>query len=141
MPRVRRLFLELSVAAIRYAHPACAYLSATGSVLRSPKYLKEAFQLLWDCQQSRRAAAHLEKWMRSAMRSRLEPFKEFVRGLRAHLDGVLAWTKHRFSSGAVEGLNNKIKSISHPSFGFRMAEHFIGAIYHRCARLPLPAER
>jgi len=37
-------------------------------------------------------------------------------------------------------MNNKIKSISHRSFGFRSAEYFIAAIYHCCARLPLPAE-
>jgi transposase len=37
-------------------------------------------------------------------------------------------------------MNNKIKSISHRSFGFRSAAHFIAAIYHCCARLPLPAE-
>ena len=82
-----------------------------------------------------------DKWMRSAMRSRLEPFKKFVRMLRSHLDGILPWTKTRLSNGAVEGMNNKIKSISHRSFGFRTAENFIAAIYHCCARLPLPAER
>jgi len=38
-------------------------------------------------------------------------------------------------------MNNKIKSISHRSFGFRTAEYFIAAIYHCCARLPLPIER
>ena len=47
----------------------------------------------------------------------------------------------RLSNGAVEGMNNKIKSISHRSFGFRSAKNFIAAIYHCCARLPLPAER
>jgi transposase len=61
-------------------------------------YLKEAFQMLWDYQQPKRAEDHLEKWMRSAMRSRLEPFKKFVRMLRVHLDGILAWTKHRVSN-------------------------------------------
>jgi transposase len=104
-------------------------------------YLKEAFQLFWWYKQSKRAHEHLQKWMRSAMRSRLEPFKRFVRMLRSHLDGVLAWTKIRLSNGAVEGMNNKIKSISHRSFGFRSARNFIAAIYHCCARLPLPAER
>ena len=87
------------------------------------------------------AKAHLEKWMRSAMGSRLEPFKRFVRTLRSHLDGILSWTKQRVSNGAVEGMNNKIKSISHRSFGFRSAKNFIAAIYHCCARLPLPVER
>ena len=54
--------------------------------------------------------------MRLAMRSRLEPFKKFVRILRGHLDGILGWTRHHVSNGAVEGMNNKIKSISHRSF-------------------------
>ena len=61
--------------------------------------------------------------------------------LRSHLDGILPWTKVRLSNGAVEGMNNKIKSISHHSFGFRTAENFIAPIYHCCARLPLPVER
>jgi len=104
-------------------------------------YLKEAFQLFWDYQQPKRAQEHLEKWMRAAMSSRLEPFKKFVRLLRSHLHGILPWTQLRLSNGAVEGMNNKIKSISHRSFGFRSAKHFIAAIYHCCARLPLPVER
>ena len=83
-------------------------------------YLKEAFQLFWFYRQPKRAGDHLEKWMRSAMRSRLEPFKKFVRMLRGHLDGILSWTKSRVSNGAVEGMNNKIKSISHRSLGCRL---------------------
>ena len=104
-------------------------------------YLKEAFRLFWDYKQPKRAQAHLAKWMFSAMRARLEPFKKFVRMLRSHLDGVLPWTTIRLSNGAVEGMNNKIKSISHRSFGFRTAKNFIAAIYHCCAQLPLPVER
>jgi transposase len=104
-------------------------------------YLKEAFQLFWDYRQPARAKALLQKWMSSAMQSRLEPFKKFVRMLRSHLDGILPWTKLRLSNGAVEGMNNKIKSISHRSFGFRTAQNFIAAIYHCCAKLPLPLER
>jgi transposase len=103
--------------------------------------VQEAFQLFWDYKQPKRAKDHLEKWMRSAMRSRLEPSKKFVRMLRSHLDGILTWTQHRVSNGAVEGMNNKIKSISHRSFGFRSARNFIAAIYHCCAQLPLPIER
>jgi transposase len=104
-------------------------------------YLKESFQLFWNYRQPWRAKQHLLKWMNSAMRSRLAPFQRFVGMLRSHLDGVLAWTKTRLSNGAVKGMNNKIKSISHRSFGFRTAENFIAAIYHSCARLPLPVER
>jgi len=47
-------------------------------------------------------------------------------------------TSLRLSNGAVEAMNNKIKSISHRSFGFRSAQNFIAAIYH-C--LPAAAAR
>jgi transposase len=104
-------------------------------------YLKESFQLFWTYKQEWRAKQHLLKWMNSAKRSKLEPFKKFVGMLESHLDGILAWTNLRLSNGAVEGMNNKIKSISHRSFGFRSAENFIAAIYHCCARMPLPVER
>jgi transposase len=101
-------------------------------------YLKESFQLFWNYRQPGRAEAHLRKWMHAALRSRLEPFKRFVQMLRSHLEGVLAWTRLRVSNGAVEGMNNKIKLISHRAFGFRHARNFIAAIYHCCAQLPLP---
>ena len=77
--------------------------------------------------------------MHSAMRSRLEPFKRLVPMLRDHLVGVLAWTRLRLSNGALEGMNNKIKLVSHRAFGFRSVEHYVAAIYYCCARLPLPA--
>lgn len=103
-------------------------------------YLKEAFQMFWDYRQPGRAKAHLRRWIHSAMRSRLAPFKEFVRLLRSHLGGILAWTRLRVSNGAVEGMNNKIKLVSHRSFGFRGVRNYVAAIYHCCAQLPLPPE-
>jgi len=103
-------------------------------------YLKESFQLFWTYKQPWRAKQHLLKWMNPAMRSKPESFKKFVDMFRSHLDGVLAWTQTRLSNGAVEGVNNKIKSISHRSFGFRSVANFIAAIYHCCAGLPLPLE-
>jgi transposase len=78
--------------------------------------------------------------MHSVMRSRLQLFKEFVRRLRLHLDSVLAWTRLRVSNGALEGMNNKIKLVSHRSFGYRTVKNFTAAIYHCCTRLPLQEE-
>ena len=39
-------------------------------------YLKESLQLFFDYKQPKRAREHLERWMHSAMRSRLEPVQE-----------------------------------------------------------------
>lgn len=104
-------------------------------------YLKEWFQCFWDFAHPAQAEAHLSTWMRAAKRTRLRPFKIFVRLLEDHLGGLLAWTTLRLSNGALEGMNNKIKLVSHRGFGFRSAQHFITAIYHCCAKLPLPAWR
>ena len=68
-------------------------------------------------------------------------FQEIRAHVRSHLNGVLPWTRIRLSNAVVEGMNNKIKSISHRSFLFGTAKNFIAAIYHCCTRLPLPVER
>jgi transposase len=101
-------------------------------------YLKEDFQRFWDYLQQRRAKEHLAKWLWWASHSRLEPFKEFARLVREHVDGILAWTRLRITNGALEGMNNKVKLVSHRSFGFRNEDRYIEAIYHNCGNLPLP---
>ncbi len=100
--------------------------------------LKEDFQLFWNYHQPARAVAHLGKWYRWARRCRLEPVKDFAALVKRHWEGILAWTTLRVSNGALEGMNNKIKLVSHRSFGFRNADNYINAIYHCCANLPLP---
>lgn len=61
-----------------------------------------------------------------------------ARMLRTHLDGILAWTRLRVTNSALEGMNNKIKVISHRALGYQMSGTFIANIYHFCAGLPLP---
>jgi transposase len=99
-------------------------------------YLKEDFQRFFDYTREGWAAKHLEHWLRWAARSRLAPFKELAGLVRKHLDGILAWTKIRVTNGALEGMNNKVKLVSHRAFGFRNVEHYKMAIYHCCANLP-----
>lgn len=103
-------------------------------------YLKEDFQRFWDYLREGWAERHLDRWLRWASRSRLEPFKQFARMIREHIDGILAWTRLRISNGALEGMNNKVKLVSHRSYGFRNDARYIEAVYHNCARLPLPPE-
>ena len=72
------------------------------------------------------------------MRSRLEPMKAFARMVKAHLPGILAWTRLRISNGALEGMNNKVKVISHRAYGYRTTWTYAANIYHCCAALPMP---
>jgi len=101
-------------------------------------YLKEAFQLFWPYRSAWWARRYLTWWLRWAARSRLAPFVKFGRMIRDHLDGILAWTTVRVSNGALEGMNNKVKIISHRAYGFRKTETYMTAIWHGCGALPLP---
>ena len=75
-----------------------------------------------------------------ARRSRLPSFKAFARLVSEHIDGILARTRLRISNGALEGMNNKVKLVSHRSYGFRNDDRYIEAIYHNCGNLLLPPE-
>ena len=100
--------------------------------------LKEDLRRFWTYRSTAWAEGHLRQWLWRASHSRLEPFQKLARTLRTHLDGVLAWTRIRVTNGALEGMNNKIKLISHRAFGYRTAWAYIANIYHACAGLPLP---
>lgn len=99
--------------------------------------LKEEFQRFWDYVSEGWARKHLKNWLWWASHSRLEPMKEFAKMIRKHREGIMAWTKLRVSNGALEGMNNKVKLISHRAFGFRNVDNYIANIFHCCADLPI----
>ena len=100
--------------------------------------LKEDLRRFWAYRYSAWAAGHLRQWLWRASHSRLEPFKKLAQTIRTHQEGILAWTKLRVTNRALEGMNNKVKVISHRAFGFRTTWTYIANICHCCAGLPLP---
>jgi transposase len=102
--------------------------------------LKEVFQHFWTYTSPLWASAFLEYWCQRAMRSRLEPIKKVARMLRNHEDLLMNWfrAKGEISSGAVEGLNNKIRVVTRRSFGFRTYKAMEMALFHILGRLPEP---
>ena len=102
--------------------------------------LKESFFHFWKYKSVIWAGAFLDYWCFRAMRSRLEPMKKVARMLRAHEPLILNWfrAKGELSSGAVEGLNNKIRVVTRRSYGFRTYEAMETALYHNLGRLPEP---
>lgn len=51
-------------------------------------------------------------------------FEWFGRLLWKHHDGIVAYAKYKISSGKIEGINNKIKTIRRQSYGFPDDEYF-----------------
>jgi transposase len=102
--------------------------------------LKETFAHFWKYRSVTWAGAFLDYWTWRAMRSRLEPMKKVARMLRSHEELILNWfrAKGEISTGAVEGLNNKIRVVTRRSYGFRTYKAMEIALYHTLGRLPEP---
>ena len=91
--------------------------------------LKEELRLLYQLEDPRLAPAHLDAWLAWASRSRLRPFIRLAHTIRSHRAGVLAAIRLGLTNGRLEGLNSKIRLISHRSFGFHSADALIALVY------------
>jgi transposase len=102
--------------------------------------LKESFSYFWHYKSPIWAGAFLDYWTERALRSRMEPMKKVARMLRDHEELLLNWfrAKGELSSGAVEGLNNKIRVVTRRSYGFRTFDAMEMALYHTLGQLPEP---
>ena len=102
--------------------------------------LKEDFQQFWDYNSPTWAAKFLDDWCSQAMRSRIEPMKKVAKTLRGHRELILNYfrAKKMFSSGIVEGLNNKAKVTMRKAYGFRTFRIAEIALYHALGNLPEP---
>ena len=101
---------------------------------------KEYFQQFWDYDSPAWAGKFLDQWCTEVMRSRIEPLKKFVRTVRNHRELLLNYFRARkaFSSGIVEGLNNKAKVTMRKAYGFRTFKMLELALYHVLGKLPEP---
>jgi len=99
--------------------------------------LKEDFQRFWDYNSPTWAGLYLDFWIQQTMRSRIDPMKKFAKTLRAHRELILNYfkAKKQFSSGLVEGLNNKVKVTMRKSYGFRTFRITELALYHALGQI------
>ena len=102
---------------------------------------KEYFQHFWDYESPTWAGKFLDQWCTEVMRSRIDPLKKFARTVRNHRELLLNYFRARkqFSSGVIEGLNNKAKVTMRKAYGFRTFKATELALYHVLGKLPEPA--
>jgi transposase len=103
--------------------------------------LREELRLLYHLGDPALAPEHLDAWLAWATRSRLKPFVRLARTLREHRAGILAAIRLGLSNGRLEGLNSKIRLISHRAFGFHSADPLIALVYLCCAGITIELPR
>lgn len=99
--------------------------------------LKDDFMDLYTYRSEGWAKRFLEGWLARAMRSRLEPITQVARMIRNHLEGVVGWVTWQLSNGRLEGMNNRIRLLSHRSYGLHSAESLIQLTYLCCGGITL----
>lgn len=103
--------------------------------------LKEELRLLYQLHDRSTAPEHLDAWLDWASRSKLDPFVKLARTIRLHRHGILAAIRLGLTNGRLEGLNSRIRLISHRSFGFHTATPLIALVYLCCSNITIKLPR
>lgn len=102
--------------------------------------LKDEFEQFWEYRAPWAAERFLKRWLTAAMRSRLEPMKKFVRTIRKHHDGVMAFIGTRLTNAVAEGLNRIVKIVKNRASGFRTLSAFTDIIFLTVGDLDIPVQ-
>jgi transposase len=116
-------------------------VQAANKLLYRAFLLKEELRLLYQLEDPTLAPVHLDAWLAWASRSRLDPFITLARTVRRHRDGILNAIRLGLNNGRLEGLNSRIRLISHRSFGFHSASPLIALVYLCCTGIHIPLPR
>ena len=82
--------------------------------------LREELTAFFNTSQTpQQAEPQLEGWIQKVHNSSLTCYDAFIKTLRAHWQPILNYFVARITSGFVEGLNNKLKTIKRRCYGIR----------------------
>jgi len=82
---------------------------------------KEAFRAIYEQSLSVEEGKHqIQDWLEKAQ----AVYSEAITTIRNHLDGISNYFRNRTTSGAMEGINNRIKLIKRQAYGFVNFDNF-----------------
>ena len=102
---------------------------ALNKPLATVYYMKEDLRQIWDQQDQHAANVFMDDWIARAQVSGIRMLQKFAVTLAEHRRGILAYYDCRITTAALEGTNNKIKTMQRQAYGFRDYEFFKLKIY------------
>jgi len=102
---------------------------ALNKPLATVYYMKEDLRQIWDQDNKPAADVFLNDWIARARSSGIRMLQQFAMTLGAHRSGILAYYDCPITTAALEGTNNKIKTMQRQAYGFRDHEFFKLKIY------------
>jgi transposase len=88
-------------------------------------YMKEELRELWNQPSRQDMEAFMKDWCEKAEQSGIGQLIKMAKTLRLHASGILAYSRYPITSGKLEGINNKIKTLTKRSYGFHDENFFI----------------
>ena len=110
------------------------YLFELEPALRECYNLREELYKIFEMKEisKQEGKEKIELWCKKAEEYKTKgfnPFTSFIKTYKNYQENILNYFTHRASSGAVEGLNNKIKVVKRRGFGFRNITNFAKRLF------------
>jgi transposase len=102
--------------------------------------LKDEFDQFWNYNAPWAARRFLKRWCTTALKSRLEPLRKFVRTIKAHSEDIITFIESRLTNAVSEGINRVIRIVKNRASGFRSVEAFTDLIYLVVGDVDIPAQ-
>ncbi|MGH2844799.1 MAG: ISL3 family transposase [Thermoleophilaceae bacterium] len=112
-------------------------LEQANHTLYSAYLLKEQLRALYRLPDPEQAPRLFDLWLDSARTSGLAAFERLADSLTRFRDSILAAIQLGLSNGRLEGINAKVRLLSHRSFGFHSAKPLIALVYLCCGGIQL----
>ena len=71
--------------------------------------LKVLFNEVWQMPTKKSAKIFLEQWCRDVELSKIKPFMDFAKTVKAHLSGIINYVETHITNAILESINNKIQ--------------------------------
>jgi transposase len=88
-------------------------------------YLKEELHEFWNQNSRKEMKAFLKDWCDKAGQTGIGQMIKMAKTLRTHASGIVSYADHPITSGRLEGVNNKIKTLTKRSYGFHDENFFV----------------
>jgi len=99
--------------------------------------LKESFREFFTCQTVSQAHTFFNTWYQAAVMLNNKYLAKVAQMLIKHIDGLLAYIKHKVTNASAEGLNSLIQQVNSNAKGYRQFHNFRIAILFFLGKLDL----
>jgi transposase len=117
-----------------------AMISKSNRRIHRASVLKDEFDQFWNYKADWAARRFLKAWCTTALKSRLQPIRNFVATLRKHVENIITFIPSRLTNATAEGLNRIIRIVKNRASGFRSVQAFIDLIYLSIGDVDIPAQ-